>query len=26
DQMWQDLLEYEAEVISNLGTEGLIHG
>jgi tRNA-(ms[2]io[6]A)-hydroxylase len=26
DQMWQDLLEYEAKVISNLGTEGLIHG
>jgi len=26
DQMWQDLLEYEAEVISKLGTEGLIHG
>lgn len=26
DEMWQDLLEYEAEVISNLGTEGLIHG
>ncbi|MGB1281917.1 MAG: tRNA-(ms[2]io[6]A)-hydroxylase, partial [Schleiferiaceae bacterium] len=26
DQMWQDLLDYEAEVISNLGTEGLIHG
>lgn len=26
DQMWQDLLEYEAVVISNLGTEGLIHG
>ena len=26
DQMWQDLLEYEAEVISNLGKEGLIHG
>jgi hypothetical protein len=24
--MWQDLLEFEAEVISNLGTEGLIHG
>lgn len=26
DQMWQDLLEYEAKVISKLGTEGLIHG
>jgi tRNA-(ms[2]io[6]A)-hydroxylase len=26
DQMWQDLLKYEAKVISNLGTEGLIHG
>ena len=26
DEMCQDLLEYEAEVISNLGTEGLIHG
>jgi tRNA-(ms[2]io[6]A)-hydroxylase len=26
DKMWQDLLEFEAEVISKLGTEGLIHG
>ena len=26
DRQWNSLLEYEAEVISTLGTEGLIHG
>ena len=26
DRLWNSLLEYEAEVISTLGKEGLIHG
>ena len=26
DRLWNSLLEYEAEVMSSLGTEGLIHG